>query len=40
MKAIMIILIVLLFSGCSKTFDFDGFDPTTTTVKWIFKDRK
>ena len=40
MKAIMIILIVLLFSGCSKTFDFDGFDPTTTTVKWIFKDKK
>ena len=31
MKVIMII-IFLLFSGCSKTFDFDGFDPTTTTV--------
>ena len=40
MKVIMIIIIFLLFSGCSKTFDFDGFDPTTTTVKWIIKGKK
>ena len=29
----------LLFSGCSKV-EFDGFDPTTTTVKWIIKGKK
>ena len=40
MKVIMIILIVILFSGCSKTFEFDGYDPATTTLKWIFKDKK
>ena len=38
MKVIMII-IFLLFSGCSKV-EFDGFDPTTTTVKWIIKGKK
>ena len=38
MKVIMII-IFLLFSGCSKTFDFDGFDPTTATVRWIIKNK-
>ena len=37
MKVIMIILIVILFSGCSKTFDFDGFDPTTATFRWVIK---
>ena len=39
MKVIMIILIVVFFSGCSKV-EFDGFDPTTSTVKWIIKKDK
>jgi hypothetical protein len=26
-------------TGCSK-YDFDGFDPTTATVKWIMKGAK
>jgi len=29
-------LILMVSTGCSK-YDFDGFDPATTTVKWIMK---
>jgi hypothetical protein len=27
-------LILVVFIGCTKT-DFDGFDPVTSTLKWI-----
>ena len=40
MGKIFLIIIFLLLTNCSKTFDFDGFDPTTTTVKWIIKGKK
>jgi len=33
------ILICILLSGCAK-YDFDGFDPTTTMVRWIIKTDK
>ena len=29
-------LMMVLLTACTKV-DFDGFDPTTTTVRWIFK---
>ena len=37
MKQTMMVLLMMVFlTNCTK-FDFDGFDPTTTTVRWIFK---
>ena len=37
MKKLLIILsMTVLLTNCTK-FDFDGFDPTTTTVRWIIK---
>ena len=36
MKLITLLLILMAFTHCSK-LDFDGFDPTTTTVRWIIK---
>jgi hypothetical protein len=33
---IKIILICILLTGCAK-YDFDGFDPTTTALRWIIK---
>ena len=39
MKIILIISFIFLM-GCSAKLDFDGFDPTTTTVKWIIKNEK
>ena len=39
MKQLMLILLMMVpLTNCSK-FDFDGFDPTTTTVKWIIKNK-
>jgi|MDTB01.3.fsa_nt_gb hypothetical protein len=40
MKLIAMIIVVLTMTSCSKTFEFDGFDPTTATVKWIMKGGK
>ena len=34
----IILLMTVLLTNCTK-FDFDGFDPTTTTVKWIIKNK-
>ena len=31
-------LMMVLLTACTK-FEFDGFDPTTTTVKWIIKNK-
>ena len=40
MKRLLIILsMTVLLTNCTK-FDFDGFDPTTTTVKWIIKNKE
>ena len=35
----IILLMTVLLTNCTK-FDFDGFDPTTTTVKWIIKNKE
>ena len=36
-NSVMICILILMAStGCSK-YDFDGFDPTTATVRWIMK---
>jgi len=35
-KLMVLLLILTVFTGCSK-YDFDGFDPTTTTVRWLTK---
>jgi hypothetical protein len=29
----------MLLTGCAK-YNFDGFDPTTTVVKWVIKQDK
>jgi hypothetical protein len=37
MKKLLIILsMTVILTSCTK-LDFDGFDPTTTTVRWIMK---
>ena len=36
---IRMILICILLTGCAR-YDFDGFDPTTTMVRWIIKTDK
>ena len=37
MKRLLIILsMTVLLTNCTK-FEFDGFDPTTATVRWIIK---
>ena len=37
MKQTMMVLLMMVFlTNCTK-FDFDGFDPTTTTLRWIMK---
>jgi hypothetical protein len=37
MKRIMTaLLMMVILQSCTK-FDFDGFDPTTATVRWIIK---
>ena len=39
MKQTMIVLLMMVFlTNCTK-FDFDGFDPTTTTLRWIIKNK-
>ena len=39
MGKIFLIITFLLIVNCSKV-EFDGFDPTTSTVKWIIKKDK
>jgi hypothetical protein len=36
MKIVMIIGIIILLNNCSKV-DMDGFDPATSTFKWIIE---
>jgi len=35
-RLLMILSMMVLLTNCTK-FDFDGFDPTTATVRWIIK---
>jgi len=35
-RFIMILLVAVVLTNCTK-LDFDGFDPTTTTLRWIMK---
>jgi len=39
MKKIILIISILLLSNCSK-YEFDNFDPTTSTLKWIITNDK
>jgi len=39
MKKIILIIAILLLSSCSST-KFDGFDPTTSTLRWILTNDK
>ena len=33
-------LMMVLLTACTSKFDFDGFDPTTAIVKWVFNGDK
>ena len=35
-KLIILLLTLMVSTGCSK-YDFDGFDPTTSVVRWVIK---
>ena len=35
-RSLMILSMMVLLTNCTK-FEFDGFDPTTATVRWIIK---
>ena len=35
-KSLIILSMMVILTNCTK-FDFDGFDPTTATVRWIIK---
>jgi len=35
-KLIILLLTLMVSTGCSK-IEFDGFDPTTSAVRWIMK---
>ena len=35
-RFIMILLIAVVLTNCTK-LEFDGFDPTTATVRWLMK---
>ena len=39
MKLIILLLTLMVSTGCSK-YDFDGFDPTTSALRWIMKGDK
>ena len=34
---ILVGLMMVLLTACTSKFDFDGFDPATSTVRWIIK---
>jgi len=33
---LMLIMLQMMISSCTKDLKFDGFDPTTSVVKWVF----
>jgi len=33
---ILVGLMMVLLTACTKDLKFDGFDPTTSVVKWVF----
>ena len=35
----IILLMTVLLTNCTSRFEFDGFDPTTATVRWIIKNK-
>ena len=38
MKSIIWIILMMFFlTSCAKDLKFDGFDPTTTAVRWIIQ---
>jgi hypothetical protein len=37
-KLMILLLMLMGFTGCSK-YDFDGFDPSTSVVKWVLKNK-
>ena len=37
-QLLMILSMTVLLTNCTK-FEFDGFDPTTATVRWIIKNK-
>ena len=37
MKSMILVgLMMVLLTACTKNIEFDGFDPTTSVVKWVF----
>ena len=36
-QSLMILSMMVLLTNCTSRFEFDGFDPTTATVRWIIK---
>jgi hypothetical protein len=37
MKSMILVgLMMALLTACTKNIEFDGFDPTTSIVKWVF----
>ena len=32
----MVLLMMVILTGCTRDLKFDGFDPTTSVVKWVF----
>ena len=36
-RSLMILSMMVLLTNCTSRFEFDGFDPTTATVRWIIK---
>ncbi len=39
MKKVILIIAIILLSNCTK-LEFDNFDPTTTTLRWIITSDK
>jgi hypothetical protein len=37
-KLMMILSMMVLLTNCTKSLEFDGFDPTTTVLRWMIKD--
>jgi hypothetical protein len=35
-RLILVGLTMVLLTSCTKDLKFDGFDPTTSIVKWVF----
>jgi len=39
LKIIILLMMVLILTNCTK-LEFDGFDPTTSTLKWMIQNEK